>query len=193
MIKSPCRADDGTRRNRKSPKGWQTSSGGSPLLCTPHELINVKRASDRGFRRWASGTKSDFSIIEPGYRSLIVCQSPGRSCVPVSRGSLDSLSAPVMNPLPGFSDQVKVQVEIEQCQRGLVGRQRAGNRVFIDGLVTQEDLDGFRPRLIDLPCPGLLISIAQVKPDKTDELIVLSGRCRLFQEWNGHDLVLCMV
>ena len=107
------------------------------------------------------GTKSDFSIIEPGYRSLIVCQSPGRSCVPVSRRSLDSLSAPVMNPLPGFSDQVKVQVEIEQCQRGLVGRQRAGNRVFIDELVTQEDLDGFRPRLIDLRYPGLLISIAR--------------------------------
>ena len=98
-----------------------------------------------------------------------------------------------MNTLSGFSDQVKVQVEIEQSQRGLVGRQRAGNRVFIDGLVTEEDLDGFRSRLIDLPCTRSLISIAQVKPDNTDQLIVLSGRCRLFQEWNGHDLLLRMV
>jgi hypothetical protein len=82
-----------------------------------------------------------------------------------------------------------VQVEIEQSQRGLVGRQRAGNRVFIDGLVTEEDLDGFRSRLIDLPCTRSLISIAQVKPDKTDQLVVLSGACRLFQEWNRHDLL----
>src|ERR1700722_1716169 len=125
MIKSSCRAVDGTRRNRNSPKGWQTSRAESLLLCTPHELINVRRAWERGFRDRASGTKSDFSIIEPGYRSLIVYRSPGRSCVPVSRGSLDSLSARVMNPLPGFSDQIKDHMQIGECQRGLVGHQCA--------------------------------------------------------------------
>ena len=49
---------------------------------------------------------------------------------------------------------------------------------------------GFRPGLIDLTRPGLLVSVAQVKPDKTDQLIVLSGGCRRFQEWNGHELLL---
>ena len=62
-----------------------------------------------------------------------------------------------------FSDHVMIrirQVEIEQCQRGLVGRESAGNRAFIDRVVTQKDLDGFHPGLIDLTRPDLLVSFA---------------------------------
>ena len=48
----------------------------------------------------------------------------------------------------------------------------------------------FRPRLIDLPGPNLLAAIAQVQPDKPNQLVVLSGGCCLFQEWDGHELLL---
>ena len=43
------------------------------------ELIKVSRASASGFDRLAWDTKLSLRTIEPGYRSLIVCQSPGRS------------------------------------------------------------------------------------------------------------------
>jgi hypothetical protein len=49
------------------------------LQCTPQELIKVSRALASGFDRLAWETKLSLRIIEPGYRSLIVCQSPGRS------------------------------------------------------------------------------------------------------------------
>src|SRR5260370_21103036 len=159
MIKALCRAPDGTRRNRKSPNGRQTSRGGSVLACTPQELIMGRRTSESGLRDAASGTKSAFSIIEPRYRSLIVCQRPRRNCVPASRGSIDPLSAPVMDPLSRFAYQVNVQVKIEQCQRGLIGRQRAGNHVLIRRLITSEDFDGFHPGFIAFPSANLLIPV----------------------------------
>jgi hypothetical protein len=190
MITSSCRADDGTRRNPKSPKGWQTSRGGSLLACTPQELINVKRASDRGFRQLASGTKSDFSIIEPGYRSLIVCQSPGRSWVPVSRGSLDSLSAPVLNPLPGFSDQAKMQVKVEQCHRRLIGREDAGNRAVIHRVGTQKDLDGFPPRTYRSPEPPLACFHLPGEAGQNGPAYRPVRRNSPLSKWNGHDLLL---
>src|SRR5690242_9096903 len=66
-----------------------------------------------------------FQWMEPGYRSLILCHRPGRSCVPASRGSVGILSVSIMNPFCGLSDQVEVQMKIEQSQRGRVGRQYA--------------------------------------------------------------------
>src|SRR5258708_6776724 len=116
MIKSSWRARDGTRRNRKSPNGWQTSRGGSLLACTPQEVIIVRRASERGFRNSARGTKS------------------------ASRGPIDRVSALVIVPLSGSSEQVKVQMRIEQCHRGLIGRQDAGNRVLIHWVIPQRIL-----------------------------------------------------
>src|SRR5918996_1035754 len=122
MIKSSCFAEEGTRRKRKSPNGWQTSSGRSALRCTPQELINVSLASASGFAKWACGTNSSLRIIEPGYRSLIVCHRPGRNCVPVSRGSTGriGLSAAVMNPPPRLADQGEMQMKKQQGQSRVI-------------------------------------------------------------------------
>ena len=63
-------------------------------------------------------------------------------------------------PFSGFSDEIEVQVEIQQCQRRLVSREDAGNHAFIHRLVTEEDLDSLDLGLVDLPAANFLIAIA---------------------------------
>src|SRR5215469_5730236 len=151
MIKSGCRALDGTRRKVKSPNGWQTSMGRSDFTCTRQELIRVTRDSFSGFDKRAKAIWSAFVTMEPGYRWLIVCHKPGRNCWPDSLGSCFWLSAAsVMNPLSRFSNEVEVQVKIEQGQRGFIFLHRLLDEISVGGLILEEDLHRLNPRLVDL-------------------------------------------
>src|SRR5258705_13283395 len=131
-----------------------------------------------------------FTIIEPGSRSLIVRQRSGRSCAPVSRGSSGFLSASVMNPLPrtfGSGKNASENRATPTWTRRLRGHEQS--RYHPPGCCVKGSWR-LPPRTYLSPLPQPLVSIAQVKPDKPDQLVILSGGCRLSQEWNGHDFLL---
>src|SRR5258708_33727363 len=78
----------------------------------------------------------------------MVCQRPGRSCVPASRGSAADnvlLSAAVMNPPPGLADQIKVQMVEEESQGRFVLFQDLGNKFAIYRLVAEQAFGGLAP------------------------------------------------
>jgi hypothetical protein len=82
-----------------------------------------------------------------------------------------------MDPFSGLSDQVEMQVKIEQRQAGFVRRHRAGDHALVNGLVFQKDLGRFDPGFIDLSAANLLVAVAQVQPDETDQFLRIAG-CR---------------
>jgi len=69
-----------------------------------------------------------------------------------------------MDPFSGLSDQVEMQVKIEQRQAGFVRRHRAGDHALVNGLVFQKDLGRLDPGFIDLSAANLLVAVAQVQP-----------------------------
>src|SRR5260370_37555164 len=94
----------------------------------------------------------------------MVCQSPGRSCVPASRGSTADmmvLSAAVMNPPSGLADQIKVQMVEEESQRRLVLLQDLGNEFAIHRLVPKQDVECFGPRAIEFLLANAFVAIAE--------------------------------
>src|SRR5271168_1670076 len=58
MIKSGCRASEGTRRKVKSPKGCATFIGRSRLRCTPQELMRQTVLSFSGLASRTRGVNS---------------------------------------------------------------------------------------------------------------------------------------
>src|SRR5260370_1229191 len=103
----------------------------------------------------------------------MVCQSPGRSCVPASRGSTADmmvLSAAVMNPPSGLADQIKVQMVEQESQRRLVLLQDLGNEFAIHRLVPKQDFDCFGPRPIDFFLPHSFVAIPEVQANESNEL-----------------------
>jgi len=133
-----------------------------------------------------------FTIIEPGYRSLIVRQSSGRSCAPVSRGSSGFLSASVMNPLPrifGSGKNASENRATPTWTRRLRGHEQS--RYHPLGCCVKGSWR-LPPRtyLSPLPHPRFHRPSEAGQPD---QLVILSGECRLSQEWNGHDFLLGLV
>jgi hypothetical protein len=66
----------------------------------------------------------------------------------------------------------------------LVRRHRAGDHALVNGLVFQKDLGRFDPGFIDLSAANLLVAVAQVQPDETDQLLRIAGCRRVSKIWN---------
>src|SRR5258707_2707389 len=119
----------------------------------------------------------------------MVCQRPGRSCVPASRGSAADnvlLSAAVMNPPPGLADQIKVQMVEEESQGRFVLFQDLGNKFAIYRLVAKQDFDGFAPRPVDLLLAHGFVAIAEVQANESNELSKIVLCSGFSQIRNGH-------
>src|SRR6202041_3891222 len=83
----------------------------------------------------------------------MVCQRPGRSCVPTSRGPAAdevSLSAAVMDPPPGPADEIKMQMKEKQGQSRFVRLENPGDEFAVHLFVAKQDFYGFGPRPGDL-------------------------------------------
>src|SRR5579872_6802723 len=98
----------------------------------------------------------------------MVCHKPGRNCSPVSLGSRFRASATsVMDPVSGFSNQVKMQVKVKQGQRGFILLHRLLDKIFTRGLIFEEDFHRLDPRLVDFSFTHFLVSVSQMKADET--------------------------
>jgi hypothetical protein len=64
-----------------------------------------------------------------------------------------------------------------------------GNRAFIHWGRSTKALDGLPPRLMDFPGSDFLVSVAQMKPDGSEQSVILPGeRASLM---NGTDMFYC--
>src|SRR5260370_40117628 len=100
----------------------------------------------------------------------MVCQSPGRSCVPASRGSTADmmvLSAAVMNPPSGLADQIKVPVVEQESQCRLVLLQDLGNEFAIHRLVPHQDFDCFMPPPNTFLLPHMCLSLPEAPANQS--------------------------
>src|SRR5271170_5192039 len=119
----------------------------------------------------------------------MVCHSPGRSCVPDSRGSragAEDLSASVMDPPPRFADQIKMQMKEEQGESRFVLLQHLRNELTVCRLVAEQDLEGLGPRSVNLLPAGGLIAVAKVQTHKANQLLNIALCRRLAQVGNRH-------
>src|SRR3984885_2583659 len=119
----------------------------------------------------------------------MVCQRPGRSCVPTSRGSAADkvlLSAAVMNPPPGPADEIKMQMKEKQGQSRFVRIENPGDEFAVHLFVAKQDFYGFGPRPVDLVFADGFVAVAEGQTNESNELseIVLGGG--LSQIRNGH-------
>src|SRR6202522_4862424 len=102
----------------------------------------------------------------------MVCQRPGRSCVPTSRGSASdevSLSAAVMDPPPGPADDIKMQMKEKEGQSRFVRLENPSDEFTVHRFVAKQDFDGLSPRPGDLFfAPGLVV-VAEVQTNESNE------------------------
>src|ERR1700723_1843350 len=78
----------------------------------------------------------------------MVCQRPGRSCVPTSRGSAADkvlLSAAVMNPPPGPADEIKMQMKEKEGQSRFVRLENPRDEFAVHLFVAKQDFYGLGP------------------------------------------------
>src|ERR1700720_2848621 len=103
----------------------------------------------------------------------MVCQRPGRSCVPTSRGSAADkvfLSATVMNPPPGPADEIKMQMKEKEGQSRFVRLQNPGDEFAVYLFVAKQDFYGFGPRPAELFLADGFVTVAQVETNESNEL-----------------------
>src|SRR5271156_3115240 len=101
----------------------------------------------------------------------MVCQRPGRSCVPASRGSAADkvfLSAAVMNPPPGPADEIKMQMKEKEGQSRFVRLENPRDEFTVHRFIAKQDFDGLSPRPVDLVLADSFVSVAEVQTNESN-------------------------
>src|ERR1700723_956801 len=111
----------------------------------------------------------------------MVCQRPGRSCVPTSRGS-----AAVMDPPPGPADDIKMQLKEKEGQSRFVRLENPDDEFTVHRFVAKQDFDGLSPRPVDLFLAGGFVAVAEVQTNESNELSEIVLGSSLSQIWNRH-------
>src|ERR1700723_412115 len=104
----------------------------------------------------------------------MVCQRPGRSCIPTSRGSATdevSLSAAVMDPPPGPADEIKMQMKEKEGQSRFVRLENAGDEFAVHLFVAKQDFYGFGPPPVDLVLADGFVAVAEGKTKETNKFL----------------------